>query len=145
MQLVSHGTPMILSGDEMGRTQLGNNNAYCQDNEISWINWELLDTNAEIFRFYKNMIAFRKAHPVLRGKIHFQGKDYVGSGYPDISWHGAKAWEVDHSDDRPIIAFLLCGLHAREGTEKDNYIYVAMNMHWDTHVFKLPQLPEGLQ
>jgi len=145
MQLVSHGTPMILSGDEMGRTQLGNNNAYCQDNEISWINWELLDTNAEIFRFYKNMIAFRTAHPVLRGQIHFQGKDYVGSGYPDISWHGAKAWEVDHSDDRPIIAFLLCGLHAREGTEKDNYIYVAMNMHWDTHVFELPQLPEGLQ
>ncbi len=145
MQLVSHGTPMILSGDEMGRTQLGNNNAYCQDNEISWIDWELLETNAEIFRFYKNMIAFRNAHLALRGKIHFQGKDYVGSGYPDISWHGTKAWQVDSSDDRPIIAFLLCGLHAREGTETDNYIYVAMNMHWETHVFELPQLPEGLE
>lgn len=144
MQLVSHGTPMILSGDEMGRTQLGNNNAYCQDNEISWINWELLETNAEIFRFYKNMIAFRIAHPALRGNMHFQGKDYVGSGYPDISWHGTKAWQVDSSDDRPIIAFLLCGLHASEGTEADNYIYVAMNMHWETHVFELPQLPEGL-
>jgi len=144
MLLVSHGMPMILAGDEMGRTQSGNNNAYCQDNELSWIDWGLLDTNAELVNFYKRMIAFRKAHSVLRSSTHFQNKDYVGSGYPDMSWHGTEAWQVDYSDDRPIIAFLLCGLHARGGTEKDNYIYVAMNMHWETHGFELPKLPEGM-
>ena len=146
MQLVSHGTPMILSGDEMGRTQQGNNNAYCQDNELSWIDWGLQasPSNAEIVNFYKKMIDFRRVHPVLRSSTHFQNKDYVGSGYPDISWHGTKAWQMDLSDERPILAFLLCGLHARGGIEKDNYIYVAMNMHWETHSFELPKLPEGM-
>jgi len=144
MLLVSHGMPMILAGDEMGRTQLGNNNAYCQDNEFSWIDWSLLDTNAEIFNFYKKIIAFRKAHPVLRNKTHFRNEDYVGSGYPDISWHGPKAWNIDYSDERPIVAFLLCGRHAREGTEEDNYIYVAMNMHWEPRNFEIPALPEGM-
>ncbi len=144
MLLVSHGMPMILAGDEMGRTQLGNNNAYCQDNEFSWIDWSLLDTNAEILNFFKKMIAFRKAHPVLRNKTHFRNEDYVGSGYPDISWHGSKAWNIDYSDERPIVAFLLCGRHARGGVEEDNYIYVAMNMHWDPHNFEIPALPEGM-
>jgi glycogen operon protein len=103
-----------------------------------------LDTNAEIVNFYKEMIDFRKAHPVLRSSTHFQNEDYVGSGYPDISWHGTKAWQVDLSDKRPILAFLLCGLHARGGTEEDDYIYVAMNMHWETNDFELPKLPEGM-
>ena len=144
MLLVSHGMPMILSGDEMGKTQLGNNNAYCQDNEISWIDWTLPNTNAEIFNFYKKMIAFHNSHTVLRGNKHFQNKDYVGSGYPDISWHGPKAWYMDNSNGEPVIAFLLCGLHARGGTSKDDYIYVAMNMHWESHSFELPKPPEGL-
>lgn len=144
MLLVSHGMPMILAGDEMGRTQLGNNNAYCQDNEFSWIDWSLLDANAEILNFFKKMIAFRKAHPVLRNKTHFRNEDYVGSGYPDISWHGPKAWNIDYSDERPIVAFLLCGRHARGGAEEDNYIYVAMNMHWEPYSFEIPALPEGM-
>jgi glycogen operon protein len=111
---------------------------------LSWIDWGLLDTNAEIVNFYKEMIDFRKAHPVLRSSTHFENKDCVGSGYPDISWHGTKAWQVDLSDEKPILAFLLCGLHARGGTEEDDYIYVAMNMHWETHDFELPKLPEGM-
>jgi isoamylase len=143
MLLVSHGMPMILAGDEMGRTQLGNNNAYCQDNEFSWIDWSLLNTNAEILNFFEKMIAFRKAHPVLRNKTHFRNEDYVGSGYPDISWHGPKAWNIDYSDEKPIVAFLLCGRHARGGTAEDNYIYVAMNMHWESRSFEIPALPEG--
>ncbi|MDQ1318425.1 MAG: isoamylase [Candidatus Poribacteria bacterium] len=142
--LVSRGMPMILAGDEMGKTQLGNNNAYCQDNEISWIDWTLLDTNAEIFNFYKKMIAFHNSHPVLRSNRHFQNIDYMGSGYPDISWHGNKAWNVDDSNREPVIAFLLCGLHARGGTSKDDYVYVAMNMHWEPHSFELPKPPESL-
>jgi len=142
MLLVSQGTPMILSGDEMGNTQWGNNNAYCQDNEISWIDWKLLDKNREIFNFFKNIIAFRKSHPVLRNCSHFQNRDYVGSGYADISWHGTKAWDADWSGTSRVIAFMLCGKHAKGGTVKDNTLYIAINMHWEPHNFELPVPPE---
>jgi len=142
MLLVSQGTPMILSGDEMGNTQWGNNNAYCQDNEISWIDWKLLNKNKEIFNFFKKIISFRKSHPVLRNCFHFQNKDYVGSGYADISWHGTKAWDADWSGTSRVIAFMLCGKHAKGGTVKDNTLYVAINMHWEPHSFELPVPPE---
>ena len=144
MLLVSQGTPMILSGDEMGNTQGGNNNAYCQDNEIAWVDWRLLDAHAELFHFFKKMIAFRKPHPVLRSSTHFQNRDYVGSGYPDISWHGTKAWDPDWSHYSRTLAFMLCGKHAKQGSVCDDYIYVAMNMHWQMHGLELPKLPEGM-
>lgn len=144
MLLVSQGTPMILAGDEMGNTQWGNNNAYCQDNEISWLDWRLLDKNQEIFDFTKRMIAFRHAHPVLRNRTHFLNRDYVGSGYADITWHGTKAWYTDWSAENHTLAFMLCGKHAKGGTVEDNTIYVAMNMHWQMHGFELPKLPKGM-
>ncbi|HCJ66309.1 MAG TPA: glycogen debranching enzyme GlgX [Elusimicrobia bacterium] len=145
MLLISQGTPMVLSGDEMGKSQGGNNNAYCQDNEISWLDWGLLKKNVQIFNFFKNMIAFRRNHPVLRNGTHFKNTDYMGSGYPDISWHGQKAWYVDWSSGSRMIAFLLCGKHAKGGTVSDNYIYIAMNMHWEMHGFELPKLPGGMK
>jgi isoamylase len=142
--LVSQGVPMILSGDEMGNTQHGNNNAYCQDNEISWINWEQLKENEAIFNFAKKMIAFRHAHPVLRNKYHFQNIDFMNSGYADITWHGKKAWDADWSANCRTVAFMLCGKHAKMGLTTDNYIYVAMNMHWEPHSFEIPGPPEGM-
>ncbi|MDD5254946.1 MAG: alpha amylase C-terminal domain-containing protein, partial [Candidatus Omnitrophica bacterium] len=141
--LVSQGTPMILAGDEIGNTQWGNNNAYCQDNEISWIDWGLMEANKELLNFFKKMIAFRRAHPVLRNRTHFQNRDYMGSGYADISWHGTKAWYADWSSNCLTLAFMLCGKHAKEGRAKDNNIFVAMNMHWEMHGFELPKLPAG--
>jgi isoamylase len=145
MLLVSQGVPMILMGDEIGRTQHGNNNTYCQDNEMNWLDWSLLEKNAELFRFAKHMLAFRHKHPVLRNRWHLSNRDYVGSGYADISWHGAKAWNADWSGDSRVLAFMLCGKHARGGTVLDNYVYVAMNMHWETHWFDLPGLPDGMR
>ena len=145
MLMVSQGVPMILMGDEVGRTQQGNNNTYCQDNELNWMDWSLLESNADLFRFAKRIIAFRHAHPVLRNRWHFSNRDYVGSGYADISWHGTKAWSADWSDSSRTIAFMLCGKHARGGAEQDNYIYVAMNTHWEAHWFDLPGLPQGMQ
>jgi len=140
MLLVSQGTPMILAGDEMANTQWGNNNAYCQDNEISWIDWNLLKNNQELFNFFSKMIAYRKSHPVLRSQTHFLNRDYVGSGFADITWHGTKAFNADWSEQSRLLAFMLCGRHAKGGTIKDNSIYVAMNMHWEMHGFELPQL-----
>ncbi len=145
MLMVSQGVPMILMGDEMGRTQRGNNNTYCHDNELNWLDWTLLEPNADLFKFFKDCVAFRNAHPVLRNKFHFRNMDYAGSGYADITWHGTKAWNADWSDSSRILAFMLCGKHAKEGTVTDNYIYVAMNMHWESQWFEIPGLPQGMQ
>ena len=97
------------------------------------------------FSLPKNCINFRKAHPVLRNTWHFQNRDYMGSGYADISWHGTQAWNADWSEDAKALAFMLCGKHAKGGTVEDNYIYVAMNVYWDALWFEIPQLPPGLQ
>jgi glycogen operon protein len=145
MLMVSQGVPMILMGDELGRTKRGNNNTYCHDNELNWLDWTLLETNADLFRFFKNCLAFRKAHPILRSNTYFRNEDYLGSGYADITWHGTRAWHADWSDTGRVLAFMLCGKHAKGGTQVDNYIYVAMNMHWDALPFELPGLPEETQ
>jgi isoamylase len=143
MLLTSQGVPMILMGDEAGHTQQGNNNTYCHDTELNWLDWSLLKQNADLLRFCKNCIAFRKRHPVLRGNRHLRNRDYVGSGYPDISWHGTHAWNADWSGASRTLAFMLCGRHARGGTVQDNDIYVAMNMYWEGLPFELPALPAG--
>lgn len=145
MLLVSQGVPMILMGDEVGRTQYGNNNTYCHDNELNWLDWNLLQKNADLFQFVKHCIAFRRAHPVLRHREHFRNHDYMGSGYPDISWHGTQAWHADWSASSRTLAFLLCGKHAKNGSTPDDFIYVAMNMYWEALWFELPRLPVGLQ
>jgi isoamylase len=145
MLLMSQGVPMFVMGDEVGRTQGGNNNTYSQDNDLNWLDWTLVQKNADILRFFQNMIAFRKAHPVLRNRWHLHNRDMVGSGYADISWHGVKAWQADWSGTSRVLAFLLCGKHARGGTVRDNYIYVAFNTHWEGLWFELPGLPDGLQ
>jgi isoamylase len=88
------------------------------------------------------MIAFRNAHPVLRSAEHFRNVDYVGSGYPDISWHGVNPWVPDWSGYSRTLAFMLCGRHARGGAVKDDYLHVIMNMHWEGCLFELPALPE---
>lgn len=145
MLMVSQGIPMLLMGDEVGRSQHGNNNTYCHDNELNWMNWDLLKSNRALFDFTSHCIQFRKAHPVLRNRDHFQNRDYVGSGYADITWHGTQAWNADWSDASRTLAFMLCGKHAKQGTVYDNYIYVAMNMHWDTLWFDVPGLPAGMK
>ncbi len=145
MLLTSQGVPMLLMGDEVARTKNGNNNTYCHDNELNWFDWELTEQNDGLLRFFQNLTAFRHAHPTLRNRWHLSGRDYLGTGYPDISWHGRDAWHPDWSDESRSLAFMLCGQHARGGQASDDYIYVALNSHWLTHGFELPQLPGGRQ
>ena len=141
--MVSQGIPMILMGDEIGRTKKGNNNTYCHDNELNWMDWSLAEENSGLLRFFRNIIAFRKAHPALRNRYHFRHCDYVASGYADITFHGTRAWNADWSGSSRALAVMLCGRHARGGAEKDDYLYVAMNTYWDALPFELPRLPEG--
>jgi glycogen operon protein len=141
--LCSQGTPMILAGDELGRSQNGNNNAYCQDNDISWINWNLLQENGEIHRFFKKLIAFRQANPLLRGRDYFKNKMQSIHGYPDISWHGVKAWDCDWSGSSRILAMMVCGCQQVQNRSMNTFIYLLMNMHWEMQQVELPiLLPE---
>lgn len=130
--LFSRGIPMILSGDEMGNTQFGNNNAYCQDSEISWLNWEDLKENADLFNFTKNLIAFRQAHPLLRRNVYNPG---------DFSWHGCKAWNADWSGQSQTLAVML----ANSQVEPDSCLYAAFNSHWEMHGFELPRPAVGTE
>jgi isoamylase len=143
--LVSQGVPMILMGDEVGRTQYGNNNAYNHDSELTWLDWSLVNANADLFRFARNLIAFRHAHPVLRNRWHLGGLSPNGGGYPDISWHGTTAWVPDWSGGSRALAFMLAGKKADDSTAQDDLVYVAMNTHWEGLWFELPRLPEHLR
>jgi len=145
MLMVSQGVPMINMGDEIGHTKFGNNNTYCHDNVLNWLDWSMREQNADLFRFFQQMIAFRHAHPALRSREHFQHRDHVNSGYPDISWHTTQAWAPDWGTHVRTLAFMLCGKHALDGTAPDDYIYVGMNMHWSSHNFQLPNLPRGMR
>src|SRR5206468_3739854 len=84
--MLSQGVPMLLAGDEFLRTQKGNNNAWCQDNPVSWVDWRLAETNADFLRFVREMIALRKRHPALRRRGFFHG----GAKRPDVAWHGVE-------------------------------------------------------
>jgi glycogen operon protein len=143
MLLVSQGVPMILSGDEVARTQHGNNNAYCHDSELGWLDWTAVERNAELLRFVRNLVAFRHAQPVLRSPWHLTGRDYVGGGYADVTWHGTNAWAADWSSSSRVLAFLLAGDHALGGSVRGDDVYVALNMHWQGLEFHPPQAPHG--
>ncbi len=141
---VARGTPMLLAGDEFGNTQEGNNNAYCQDNPIGWVSWKELRANKEQFAFVKQLIALRKAHPVLRSKRPLRGTDYISCGCPDVSRHGTKAWYPDYSNYSRTLAVLFCGKYAMlDQKTSDQSIYLAANMHWEPHVFELPDVNDG--
>ncbi len=141
---LSQGVPMLLSGDEFRRTQRGNNNPYCQDNEISWIEWGYLEKNSEILRFCREIIRFRKEHPILRKRTFLTGKTREGYNSPDITWHGIKAGEPDWSPQSHSIACLLNGEYTEEeyGTA-DNDIYIAFNASQLNLKFEIPEPPSG--
>lgn len=142
---VSQGVPMLWMGDECGRTQQGNNNAYCQDEEWNWLDWSLREKNAGLFRFTKALIAFRKANPALRQTEFLSGRDCIGSGYPDISWHGIQPWKPDWSLPSRSIAFMLCARHGTVVGGPSHFIYCAFNMYHQPLDFTLPVLPRGLE
>ncbi len=133
--MLSYGVPMILAGDEMGRTQSGNNNAYCQDNDISWINWNLLKSNNEIYNYFEKIITLRKNNKILMEREHYETTNSLGSRYPQISFHGVKPWEYDSSSESKTLAVMFYDKHS-----DNNIIYMGMNMYWEKLEFTLPKL-----
>ncbi len=135
--MCSRGIPMFLAGDEFCNTQFGNNNAYCQDNITSWLDWNLLEKNQEIFKFFQHMIRFRMEHRILRTNL----SDGV-SGFPDISFHGVTPWRQEpYSGHDRYVGVLFAGWERETGPQ---VIYVASNAYWEELQVELPQLPASM-
>ena len=140
--MVSHGVPMILAGDEFGRTQQGNNNPYCQDNETSWVDWKLAEEHAGLLRFFRRMIALRKQHPVFRRAHFLTGEDNNRDKHPDIRWHGLEVDKPDWSEEARVLAFTLDGSEL-PGEQKDDDFCVILNGDRVKQKFEIPWPKKG--
>ena len=129
--MISHGVPMVLYGDEIGRTQSGNNNAYCQDNERTWMNWNSNSEQRELFRFFKNLIQFRRLHPLLRRESFGQGSNDF---HVEMHWHGTRLFQADWSHESRSLAMHLHG----KGRQAEDHIFVIANSFWEGLSFELP-------
>jgi glycogen operon protein len=135
--LLSQGVPMLLAGDELLRTKHGNNNTYCQNNELSWIDWRLADENRAMLDFTRAMIAFRHRHATLRRNYFLTGAPEHEHGMPDIHWHGTKLDTPPWGDpDARFLAFTLAGLEPDEP-----HLHVMLNMWTDPLDFAVPPAP----
>ncbi|PYQ95606.1 MAG: glycogen debranching enzyme GlgX [Acidobacteria bacterium] len=133
--MLSRGVPMMLSGDEVRRSQGGNNNPYNQDNVTSWFDWTMLESNRAVFRYFQRMIAFRKAHPALWQPYFYRGETNQ-RGLADITWHGTKLNSPGFGD--PAARALACTI-AGFGDSED--LHVMMNMFWEPLDFEVPADP----
>lgn len=134
--MCSRGIAMFLAGDEFCNTQFGNNNAYCQDNITSWLDWTRKNSYSEMFEFCKFMIHFRREHPILRGST-----EPSGCGFPAVSVHNKKAWNSECNADTRTIGVMFAGRNA--ANTEDDIIYIGVNTFWEDQDIQLPQLPLG--
>ena len=132
--LCSRGTPMLLSGDEFGFSKHGNNNTYCQDNELSWLDWGLVEKNQELFQFVRKMIHFRKEHKVIGHEL-----GTARCGFPAVSVHTLRAWDSSVTNETRTVAVMFAGYD--EERETDDIVYLAVNPYWEEQYMELPKLP----
>jgi glycogen operon protein len=150
---LSQGTPMLAAGDELGRTQQGNNNAYCQDNEINWLDWEAIGPSGEgLLRFVRRLIALRREHPVLRRPRFLHSREQSAFGVRDTEWitpDGEPKTEAQwHDPHARCIGLLLAGDAGRFIAEdglpvEDDILFIVLNAHTDTIDFRLPGVEGG--
>lgn len=136
--MCSRGTPMILAGDEFGNTQFGNNNGYCQDNEISWLNWKLLRTNRDYFEFYRSVIGFRKEHKCISRNL-----PPAHSGLPGVFVNGGDPEFTEITAQTRVMGVLFSGWDEEKG--KDDVVYMIINSWWENTTVHLPALNDGLK
>ncbi len=148
--LFSQGTPMILAGDELGRTQSGNNNTYPQDNEINWLRWDIDPAGAELLEFTRRLVALRKTFPILRRGRFFSGEVNEELGCKDVTWLTPDGDEMQQSqwDDGRTRCFgmLLDGRAQPTGIRQrggDATLLLIVNAHHDVVIFTLPTAPDG--
>ena len=152
--LLSQGVPMLCGGDEMGRTQRGNNNAYCQDTEISWVDWKLSKPQQSLLTFTRSLIALRQQHPVFRRRRFFQGRRIRGTEVKDLSWLRPDGKEMTDEDWAKgyvrCLGVRLAG-HAIEEKDPigrtllDETFLVLLNAHHEPRPFTLPAHKRGVR
>lgn len=135
--LCSRGPAMFFAGDEFCNTQYGNNNAYCQDNEISWLDWNRLEEYQEIHDFFRYMIAFRKEHTIVRKRTKT-----ASCYYPEISIHNSYPWNDSIDGNTKLIGIMYAGRD--DADTKDDIVFYCMNAYWEPLVMQLPDLPAGM-
>ncbi|MGH8449998.1 glycogen debranching protein GlgX [Pseudomonas sp.] len=148
--LLAQGTPMIVAGDEFARTQHGNNNAYCQDSEIGWVNWDLDDDGKSLLKFVKRLIKLRLAYPILRRGRFLVGDYNEAIGVKDVTWlapdgneMSTEQWQDSHGR---CLGMLMDGRAQETGIRRpgaDATLLLVVNAHHDTVNFRLPPVPEG--
>lgn len=140
MLLLGAAVPMIVAGDEFGNSQRGNNNPYCLDSPVSWVNWSEKKKNEELLSYVKQLILFRKGHRILHMPNELKGSDTISCGYPDFSCHSDSAWYCDFAYNKKQIGLMYCGTYADE----EGFIYIAYNFNWCEQKFALPALKEEI-
>jgi glycogen operon protein len=152
--LLSQGVPMLLAGDELSHTQQGNNNTYCQDNELTWLQWGLTEEQSEFYEFVRSVIALRRTQPVFHRRKFFQGRAIQGEGIQDISWlepcgqeMTEEAWDTGYAQ---CLGVRLAGdcigdLDERGEPIVGNTILLLLNAHYEAIPFTLPDIKEGQQ
>lgn len=139
MLMFAQGVPLIYAGDEFGNTQEGNNNAYCQDNEIGWVNWSQFAKYKEEREYIKQLIQFRKEYSLISKDVPFKFNDYRSMGAPDLSYHGENAWIAQLDPGRKALGMLYCGAYAKEGAN-NNDLYVGYNFYSEEVQLALPKV-----
>ncbi len=150
---VSQGTPMLLGGDELGRTQGGNNNAWCQDSETSWYDWSESPEKAQMHAFTRRLIRLRHQHPVFRRESFLRGQELQGSGLPDVWWFRVDGMEMtrrDWEDGEHVLGMFLNGQELPSADPlgddvRDDSFLVLFNAHHEDRTFTLPQQSFGEQ
>ncbi|HAN99009.1 MAG TPA: glycogen debranching enzyme GlgX [Planctomycetaceae bacterium] len=141
--LLSQGVPMIVAGDEVRRTQRGNNNAYCQDNDISWFDWRLVRKNAELFRFAKTLIHFRRHQPTVRRRTFLTGQSNGNGRLPDVSWYSPVGTAVDWLNDQAMICLLTPPPAEADPEGAGRAVMLLMNASPYGREFILPPVAKG--
>ncbi len=142
--MLSQGVPMLVAGDEFRRTQQGNNNAYCQDNEISWLNWELAETNVELVRFCRSLIEFRRSQPTVRRQQFLTGIPVSKNGWADVSWYSPLGTAVDwHINELPIICLLAAPTIVEDPLEVSRDVLLMFNSSGQSVRFLIPTIAKS--
>ena len=140
--MFAQGTPMLLGGDEFRRTQQGNNNAYCQNNEISWYDWSFVEKYADIYRFTRALIAWRQGHPIFRRATFFTGLDVNKDQYRDIHWYGAGGRDAEWDPTDKRLMCLIDGSKEETGAIEDDIdVLMMFNSAERSHLFYVPPAP----
>lgn len=142
MLFLAQGVPLLWAGDEMGNSQNGNNNAYCQDNPVGWLNWKNEKSHKKGIRFVQQMAAFRREHPIVAKPTPFHFADELGLGCPDVSYHGQNAWLVEPDSRRLCAGVMYSGAYSPDPDRKED-VYVAYNFQAAEVSLALPKLPKG--